>query len=296
MHSLTVTLTYELVSPYPKFDPSTSLYLSEEQIPTVLLNTGNLFHQIQFNPTHLKQKPNKSNILKTDVNQPNPDLQYHYKSLIPNDNDDIKERRFFKRTKQTPSNHVVVDRKKQKPDIYDIFNEEDCKIDKNYRIFRNKMLADKKYEFVDEYVRKPLHSSNKKMANNNSKKLNQSGTKTVYLKKCTALVLRSYVLLNEESVSTCTSIEDLDSNFQEYPVALPINVYTDQTQLSMIPNYKALELSNSKKVVITQTSLDIEILSNEIANIICNKEGFRFAFLIDFDAVVLQVKIKQRDQ
>lgn len=79
------------------------------------------------------------------------------------------------------------------------------------------------------------------------------------------------MLLNEDSVSTTTEIEDNDYNFNEYPVALPANVYTAQTQLSMIPNYKAVD----KKVLITQTSLDFEMMSNEIANVICNKEGMQ---------------------
>lgn len=291
-HSLTVTLTYELVSPYPKFDPEVSLYLTEGNTPTILINTGNLLHQIQFNPSQGQIKQNKSNVLKTDLNQNHPDLNFYYKNLLPTC--DIKEKRFFKRTK--PPNPTLP--KKEKPDIYDLLlNEDDGKVDKNYRLFRTRQLADKKYDAAfkeeickyDDYVLRPLHNSNKRPQHRSTTSKPGSSSKTIFIKRCTARVTRSYVLLNEESVSTTTEIEDNEYNFNEFPVALPTNVYTDQTQLSMIPNYKAVD----KKVLITQTSLDFEILSNEIANIICNKEGAQFAFLIDFDAIIVQVGVEK---
>lgn len=232
-------------------------------------------------------------IFQADINQNNSELAYFYKSLVPNS--DSSQRRFFKRSKQTattppsslPKNHQQCHTMKGSPDdVYETFTEEEDLKVKNYRLFRTRLLADKKYEFVDDYVLRPLNNSNKR---SHSRRLlkKQPSSKTVYVNKCTAKVTRSYVLMNEESVSTTTEIEDNESNFMDYPVALPTYVYTDQAQLSMIPNYKAVD----KKVAVVQTSIDIEVLSNEIANLICNKEGLRMTFLIDFDAVILQVKI-----
>lgn len=150
--AITVALSYELVSPYPKFDPEVSLYLTDSDTPTVLLNTGNLLHQIQFkvqfnqnsqlNPSQLKQ--NKSNVLKTDLNADSnhPELNYFYKNLIPTC--DIKERRFFKRTKQTQTTEalsaVLLPPTKEKPDIYDLLNEDDGKVDKNYKLYRTRSI------------------------------------------------------------------------------------------------------------------------------------------------------------
>lgn len=106
---------------------------------------------------------------------------------------------------------------------------------------------------------------------------------------CIAKVLRSYIQRDDDNVSVITDIEDDCTVGHPFPVALPLDVHgMGYQQLNMISNAKA-EKSPVPVVQILQRTLDIEVLCNEIAGIICHSAEKYYWSFCDYDAAIVDV-------
>ncbi|CAG7837761.1 unnamed protein product [Allacma fusca] len=106
---------------------------------------------------------------------------------------------------------------------------------------------------------------------------------------CIAKVLRSYIHKDDDNVSVITDIEDDYNLGQPFPVALPLDVHgTAYGQLNMISNAKA-EKCQVPVVQILQRTLDIELLCNEVAGMICHSADKYYCSCCDYDAAIVDV-------
>ncbi|ODM91748.1 DDB1- and CUL4-associated factor 15 [Orchesella cincta] len=100
---------------------------------------------------------------------------------------------------------------------------------------------------------------------------------------CVAKVLRSYIQKEDDNMSVITDIEDEQYQGYPFPVALPLEVHgAGYQQLQMISNSKA-DKFQVPVVQVLQRTLDIEMLCNEVANLICLASDKHYCSCIDFD-------------
>lgn len=107
---------------------------------------------------------------------------------------------------------------------------------------------------------------------------------------CVAKVLRSYIQKEDDNMSVITDIEDELCQGYPFPVALPLEVHgAGYQQLQMISNSKA-EKFQVPVVQVLQRTLDIEMLCNEVANVICIASNKHYCSCMDFDLAFADVR------
>lgn len=105
---------------------------------------------------------------------------------------------------------------------------------------------------------------------------------------CVAKVLRSYIQREDDNMSVITDIEDELQGYP-FPVALPLEVHgAGYQQLQMISNAKA-EKFQVPVVQVLQRTLDVEMLCNEVANLICIASDKHYYSCLDFDLAFADV-------
>jgi hypothetical protein len=281
-----------MVPPYPQFTPSTCLLTSSSHsnncLPTYLLNTGNLFHLLTLR-THTPKPPSHPQLILevTDSTaasswQP-PNLTSYVKrirSLTVNNHGNrllLLPKRFFKRRSDLPAKKPL---KTPLATVYDTIDPPDDQQQQiSFKLFRKRKLADKMYQFSDDEENdEPVVLTPRVTSTPTSTLLFQPLPKSVHF------INRTYLPNADETVSTTTEIDDESADL--FPVALPVDIFDPATgQLSMIRNNK--RLPNTFKL--SQITLDIEILSNEVAAIACKQQNLNFKFIVDFDTTVLHV-------
>lgn len=106
---------------------------------------------------------------------------------------------------------------------------------------------------------------------------------------CIAKVLRSYIQKEDDNMSVITDIEDDMCQGYPFPVALPLELHgAGYQQLQMISNSKA-EKFQVPVVQVLQRTLDIEMLCNEVANLICIASDKLYCSCMDFDLAFADV-------
>jgi len=108
---------------------------------------------------------------------------------------------------------------------------------------------------------------------------------------CIAKILRCYVDKDDDNQSVKTDTDDEYSVTVPFPVALNLDVHGSGYQnLQLIHNSKA-KSSPNPVVEVLQRTLEIEILCNEVAGMICLSADKNFISCFDYDVAILDVSL-----